>query len=92
MRDADVIYTDVWFSMGDNADEEKRSALEAFQVNEELLSHAKDSVLVMHCLPAKKGEEITEEVFERFADFIFTQAENRLHTQKALLEFLFTQR
>jgi len=92
VRDADVIYTDVWFSMGDNADEEKRSALEAFQVNEELLSHAKDSVLVMHCLPAKKGEEITEEVFERFADFIFTQAENRLHTQKALLEFLFTQR
>jgi ornithine carbamoyltransferase len=92
VRDADVVYTDVWFSMGDERREEKMEALRPFQVNEELLSKAKDSVLVMHCLPAKKGEEITEEVFERFADFIFTQAENRLHTQKALLEFLFTQR
>ncbi|HHJ64334.1 MAG TPA: ornithine carbamoyltransferase, partial [Aquifex aeolicus] len=92
VKDADVVYTDVWFSMGDERDEEKRSALRSFQVNEELLSHAKDSVLVMHCLPARKGEEITEEVFERFADFIFTQAENRLHTQKVLLEFLLTQR
>lgn len=91
VRDADVIYTDVWFSMGDDKSEEKVEALKPFQVNEELLSHAKESALVMHCLPAKKGEEITEEVFERFADFIFTQAENRLHTQKVLLEFLFTQ-
>ena len=78
--------------MGDEEKEDKLELLKPFQVNEELLSHARDDVLVMHCLPAKKGQEITEEVFERFADFIFTQAENRLHTQKALLEFLFTQR
>ncbi len=92
VKDAEVVYTDVWFSMGDERDEEKRRALEPFQVNGELLTHAKDNAVVMHCLPAKKGEEITEEIFESFADFIFTQAENRLHTQKALLEFLFTQR
>ncbi len=91
VRDADVVYTDVWFSMGDQKNEEKFQALKPFQVNDELLSHAKDSVLVMHCLPAKKGEEITEEVFEKHADFIFMQAENRLHAQKVLLEFLFTQ-
>ncbi|MDQ7039155.1 MAG: ornithine carbamoyltransferase [Aquificota bacterium] len=90
VKDADVIYTDVWFSMGDERREEKLEALKPFQVNGDLISRAKDSVLVMHCLPAKKGEEITEDVFERFAEFIFTQAENRLHTQKALLEFLFT--
>ena len=92
VRDAHVVYTDVWVSMGDEEREEKLELLRPFQVNEELLSHAREDVLVMHCLPAKKGQEITEEVFERFADFIFTQAENRLHTQKALLEFLFTQR
>ncbi|RLJ70025.1 ornithine carbamoyltransferase [Hydrogenivirga caldilitoris] len=89
VRDADVVYTDVWFSMGDSRDEEKLNTLKPYQVNEELLSHAKPEVLVMHCLPAKKGEEITEEVFEKHADFIFNQAENRLHTQKVLLEFLF---
>ena len=92
VRDADVVYTDVWFSMGQERDPEKLESLRKFQVNDELLSKAKENVLVMHCLPANKGEEITEEVFERFADFIFTQAENRLHTQKVLLEFLFTQR
>ncbi|NPA41192.1 MAG: ornithine carbamoyltransferase [Aquificae bacterium] len=89
VKDADVVYTDVWVSMGDENREEKLEALKPYQVNEELLSHAKPDVVVMHCLPAKKGQEITEEVFEKFADFIFTQAENRLHTQKVLLEFLF---
>jgi len=92
VRDAHVVYTDVWFSMGDSEREEKLEALKPFQVNEQLLSYARADVLVMHCLPAKKGQEITEGVFERFADHIFTQAENRLHTQKALLEFLFTLR
>ncbi len=92
VKDADVVYTDVWISMSDEEKEEKIEALKEFQVNEKLLSYAKDTVLVMHCLPAKKGQEITEEVFEKYADFIFTQAENRLHTQKVLLEFLFTQR
>ena len=92
VREADVIYTDVWVSMGDRDEEEKKEALKPFQINSDLLSLASDRVVVMHCLPAKKGEEITEEVFELYADFIFTQAENRLHTQKALMEYLFTQR
>ncbi len=89
VKNADIVYTDVWFSMNDSHKEEKREALKPFQVNGDLLKLAKESVLVMHCLPANKGEEITEDVFEKFADFIFTQAENRLHTQKALLSFLF---
>ncbi len=90
VKDADVVYTDVWVSMGEDDAQRKKEALKEFQVNEDLLSHAKESVKVMHCLPAKKGEEITEEVFEKHADFIFLQAENRLHTQKTLLEFIFS--
>ncbi|WP_448587915.1 ornithine carbamoyltransferase [Thermocrinis sp.] len=92
VKDADVVYTDVWVSMNQNRTEEKLLALKPYQVNAELLKHAKDSVLVMHCLPARKGEEITEEVFEKYADFIFTQAENRMFAQMGLLKFLFTQR
>ncbi|MEZ0361193.1 MAG: ornithine carbamoyltransferase [Hydrogenobacter sp.] len=88
VKDAHVIYTDVWVSMNQERSEEKINMLLPYQVNEELLSHARKDVKVMHCLPAKKGEEITEEIFEKYADFIFTQAENRLHTQKALLKFL----
>ena len=87
VKDADIVYTDVWISMG-----EEGKSLEVFkpyQVNGTLLKEAKPSAKVMHCLPAKKGQEITEEVFEKNADFIFTQAENRLHTQKTLLAFLF---
>ncbi len=90
VRNAHVVYTDVWVSMNQDRKEEKLQALRPYQVNKELLSYAKPEVKVMHCLPAKKGEEITEEVFESHADFIFTQAENRLHTQKALLKFLFS--
>ena len=92
VKDADVIYTDVWVSMNQNRTEEKISALKNYQVNRQLLSYAKENVLVMHCLPARKGEEITEEVFEEYADFIFTQAENRVYAQMGLLKFLFTQR
>lgn len=92
VKDAHVVYTDVWVSMNQERDEEKIKVLRSYQVNKELLSYARPDVKVMHCLPARKGEEITEEVFEAFADFIFTQAENRLHTQKALLKFLLTQR
>ncbi len=92
VKEADVVYTDVWVSMGEEKEEEVIEMFRPFQVNGELLSNAKDSVLVMHCLPAKKGQEITEEVFEKFADFIFTQAENRLHTQKGLLDFIYTAR
>ncbi len=86
---AHVVYTDVWVSMNQDRNVKKIKALEPFQVNEKLLSYADKDVKVMHCLPAKKGEEITEEVFEKYADFIFTQAENRLHAQKALLKFIF---
>ena len=87
VKDADIVYTDVWVSMGE--EEKDLEVFRPYQVNENLLKEAKSSVRVMHCLPAKKGQEITEEVFEKNADFIFTQAENRLHTQKTLLAFLF---
>ncbi len=87
VKDADVVYTDVWVSMGEK--EKDLSVFRDFQVNESLLGHARAGVRVMHCLPAKKGQEITEEVFEKNADFIFRQAENRLHTQKVLLTLLF---
>lgn len=86
---ADVIYTDVWVSMGQekNADE-KRRKLSDYQVNSGLLACAKKDVTVLHCLPAYRGEEITAEVMDGPHSVIFDQAENRLHTQKALLEFL----
>ncbi|WPM32628.1 ornithine carbamoyltransferase [Hydrogenobacter sp. T-2] len=90
VKDAHAVYTDVWVSMNQDRKEEKLQTLRPYQVNRDLLSYAKPEVKVMHCLPARKGEEITEEVFESHADFIFTQAENRLHTQKALLKFLFS--
>jgi ornithine carbamoyltransferase len=91
VKEAHVVYTDVWVSMNQDRKEEKLEALKPYQVNAQLLAHARADVRVMHCLPAKKGEEITEEVFEAHADYIFTQAENRLHAQKALLKFLLTQ-
>jgi len=89
VRDADVIYTDVWVSMGQEGYEEKKKIFEGFSVNKELLRYAPNSAIVMHCLPAHKGEEISEDVFEEFADVIFDEAENRLHTQKALMSLLF---
>ncbi|SNZ02328.1 ornithine carbamoyltransferase [Persephonella hydrogeniphila] len=89
VKEADVIYTDVWVSMGQEGEEEKKKDFESFIVNNELIKHASKNALVMHCLPAHKGEEITEEVFEKFADVIFDQAENRLHAQKSLMNFLF---
>ena len=88
VREAHVVYTDVWVSMNQDKSEEKLQALKPYQVNAQLLSHARPDVKVMHCLPARKGEEITEDVFEAHAEFIFTQAENRLYAQKALLKFL----
>lgn len=83
---ADIIYTDVWASMGQ--EEEQRKRVEAFaryQVNESLLEQAGDNVLVMHCLPAHRGEEITDEVIDGPHSIVFDQAENRLHLQKAIL-------
>lgn len=86
LKDADVVYTDVWASMGQESEKKKREqAFAAYQVNGENLSVAKPDVMVMHCLPAHRGEEITEEVFEAHAKSIFEEAENRLHAQKAVM-------
>ena len=85
-RDADVIFTDVWASMGQEDEKAIREkAFAGYQVNAELLAVAHDGCMVQHCLPAHRGEEITEEVFEAHADEIFDEAENRLHAQKAVL-------
>lgn len=84
--DADVVITDVWASMGQEGEAEKRrKAFEGYQVNSELMALAKPDAMVQHCLPAHRGEEITEEVFEAHADEIFEEAENRLHAQKAVM-------
>ncbi len=83
---ADAIYTDVWSSMGMEAEiEERKKAFKEYQVDSKLMSYTHDKCLVLHCLPAHRGEEITEEVFEKHADEIFEEAENRLHAQKAVL-------
>ncbi len=88
-KDADVLYTDVWVSMGQEKEAEaKKQLLGPYQINEELLAFAKPSAIILHCLPAHKGEEITEGAFEAPNSRIFDQAENRLHAQKAVLEFL----
>ncbi|MFN3787923.1 MAG: ornithine carbamoyltransferase [Sulfurihydrogenibium azorense] len=87
--DADVIYTDVWVSMGQEGEKEKKKAFEGFTINKDLVVLAKPNAIVMHCLPAHKGEEISEDVFEQYADVIFNQAENRLHVQKSLMSYLF---
>ncbi len=83
---ADAIYTDVWASMGQEAEAgDRRQSFAPFQVNGDLVSRAKDDVAVMHCLPAHRGEEITDEVIEGRHSVVFDQAENRLHAQKALM-------
>jgi ornithine carbamoyltransferase len=86
---ADAVYTDVWVSMGDEEQAEaRRAALGPFQVNEELLAGAADGAIVLHCLPAHPGEEISEGVLYGESSAVWDQAENRLHAQKALLELL----
>jgi len=85
---ADVLYTDVWVSMGKEAEAKERiKILTGYQINQSLVKLAKPGVMVMHCLPAYCGKEINEETFEANADAIFTQAENRLHVQKAILNW-----
>lgn len=85
-KDADVLFTDVWTSMGEEAETEKRKiAFEGYQINDEIMAVAKSDAMVQHCLPAHREEEITEKVFEAHADEIFEEAENRLHAQKAVM-------
>ena len=86
VKDADVVYTDVWASMGDEGEiVERKQAFASYQVNDALMALAKKDAMVQHCLPAHRGEEITESVLELHADEIFEEAENRLHAQKAVL-------
>jgi ornithine carbamoyltransferase len=85
---ADLLYTDVWVSMGKESESAERlKILDGYQINHDLVKLAKPDALVMHCLPAYRGKEIDEETFEANADTIFTQAENRLHVQKAVLNW-----
>lgn len=86
IADADIVYTDVWASMGFEAEQQEREkAFRAYQVNEELVRYAKPDYLFMHCLPAHRGEEVTEAVIDGDHSIIFDQAENRLHAQKAIM-------
>lgn len=89
VKGADIVNTDVWASMGQESEkEERKKAFSGYKVDKKLLKHARKNVIVLHCLPAYRNEEIAEDVFEEFSRVIFTQAENRLHAQKALLEWL----
>ena len=85
-KDADVLYTDVWASMGQEAEAaERKKVFAKYQINDEVMAVAKKDAMVQHCLPAHRGEEITAKVFEEHAAEIFDEAENRLHVQKAVL-------
>jgi ornithine carbamoyltransferase len=89
VRDADVVYTDVWASMGQETERgERLKKFQGYQVNQALIDLAKKDVLVMHCLPAHRGEEITAEVIDGHRSVIIDEAENRLHVQKAVMEIL----
>ncbi|MDY6029625.1 MAG: ornithine carbamoyltransferase [Acidaminococcaceae bacterium] len=88
-KGADVLYTDVWTSMGEEDEREERMrALHSYQINRELLAAARPNAIVLHCLPAHRGEEITEDVLEGPQSVVFDQAENRLHVQKAIMALL----
>lgn len=85
IKDADVVNTDVWLSMGQENQKDKELEFAGFQLNSELVSAASANHIVLHCLPAYRGKEISDELLEKHADTIFQQAENRLHVQKAVL-------
>ena len=89
VKDADVVNTDVWASMGmENEAEERKKVFAPFQVNGELLKLAKEDVIVLHCLPAHRGEEISEDVLEGPRSAVWDQSENKMHMHKAILETL----
>ncbi len=86
---ADILYTDVWVSMGqENEAENKKNLFQEYQINSKLLKYAKDDVIVMHCLPAHRGEEITPDIIDGSHSVVWDEAENRLHTQKAIMTLL----
>jgi ornithine carbamoyltransferase len=86
VRDADAVYTDVWTSMGQEVEyAERKKTFKRYQVTEAMMALAKSGALFMHCLPAHRGEEVSDEVIESPISVVFDQAENRLHAQKALL-------
>ncbi len=92
VKNADAVYTDVWVSMGEESiRRQKLRDFKSMQVNSKLLSYAKKTAVVMHCLPAHRGEEITDEIMESKNCIVFDEAENRLHIQKAVLLYLFNQ-
>ncbi|HEX8856396.1 MAG TPA: ornithine carbamoyltransferase [Thermoleophilaceae bacterium] len=88
---AHALYTDVWVSMGDSDSDERRRLLQPYRLDERLMEAAREDAIALHCLPAHPGEEITETVLYGARSAVFDQAENRLHAQKALLEFLITE-
>ncbi|MEW6067057.1 MAG: ornithine carbamoyltransferase [Nitrospirota bacterium] len=89
VKEADIVYTDVWVSMGQEKDAtKKKQKFKNYQLNNKLLSYAKKDAIVLHCMPAHRGEEITDDVIDGPQSAVLDQAENRLHTQKSLLEFI----
>jgi len=91
LKDADVIYTDVWVSMGQEAEKEKRlKDFQGYQVNKEMMKLAKKSAIFMHCLPAHRGEEVTDDVIDSKQSVVWDESENRLHSQKAIIYTLLT--
>jgi len=85
----DAVYTDVWVSMGQEKEQAQRlKALKKYQVNEKLMSHAAPGAVFLHCLPAHRGQEVTEEIIDGPRSIVFDQAENRLHVQNAILKLM----
>jgi ornithine carbamoyltransferase len=86
VKGADVVYSDTWVSMGDEAEAEKRlKAFDGYQINTELMNEAKPDAIFMHCLPAHRGQEVTDEVMDSSRSVVFQEAENRMHAQKAVM-------